>query len=101
MIKFNYVRETQLFEIIKYLYKWHQLYKYMMHNKLIHSGSLTLMLLLLLTFVGSMSSVYAQGNLNISESQIVNLEGSLAQDSNITTKEIISSIITPWNTGNK
>lgn len=73
----------------------------MMHNKLIHSGSLTLMLLLLLTFVGSMSSVYAQDNLNISESQIGNLEGSLAKISNTTTKEIISSIITPWNTGNK
>jgi len=48
-----------------------------------------------------MSSVYAQGNLNISESQIGNLEGSLAKISNTTTKEIISSIITPWNTGNK
>jgi hypothetical protein len=72
-----------------------------MNNKLIFSGSSTLMLLLLVTFVGWMSSVYAQGNLNISESQIANLEGSLAQVSNTTTKEIISSIITPWNTGNK
>jgi hypothetical protein len=71
-----------------------------MHNKLVLSGSLTLMLLLL-TSVGWISSVYAQGNLNIIESQIVNLEGSLAQVSNTTTKEIISSIITPWNTGNK
>jgi hypothetical protein len=58
-------------------------------------------MLLLLTSVGWISSVYAQGNLNIIESQIVNLEGSLAQVSNTTTKEIISSIITPWNTGNK
>jgi hypothetical protein len=48
-----------------------------------------------------MSCVYAQGNLNISESQIGNLEGSLDKISNTTTKEIISSIITPWNTGNK
>lgn len=72
-----------------------------MHNKLVLSGSSTLMLLLLLTFVGWISSVYAQGNLNISESQIVNLEGSLAEFSNTTTEEIISSIITPWNTGNK
>ena len=72
-----------------------------MHNKLVLSGSSTLMLLLLLASVGLISSVYAQGTLNISESQIVNLEGSLAQVSNTTTKEIISSIITPWNTGNK
>lgn len=72
-----------------------------MQNKLVLSGSSTLMLLLLLTFVGWISSAYAQGNLNISESQIVNLEESLAEFSNTTTKEIISSIITPWNTGNK
>ena len=72
-----------------------------MHNKLVLSGSSPLILLLLLTSVGWISSVYAQVNLNISESQIVNLEGSLAQVSNTTTKEIISSIITPWNTGNK
>lgn len=72
-----------------------------MHNKLVLSGSSTLMLLLLLTPVGWISSVYAQGNLNINESQIVNLEKSLAQVSNTTTKEIIPSIITPWNTGNK
>lgn len=73
-----------------------------MDNKLILSGTSTLMLLLLLTSVGWISSVYAQGNLlNISGSQIANLEKSLAQVSNTTTKEIISSIITPWNTGNK
>ena len=71
-----------------------------MQNKLVLSGSSTLMLLLL-TSVGWIASVYAQGTLNVSESQIVNLEGSLAQISNTTTKEIISSIITPWNTGNK
>lgn len=72
-----------------------------MHNKLVLSGSSTIMFLLLLTFVGGISNVYAQGNLNISKSQIVDLEGSLAQVSNTTTKEIINSIITPWNTGNK
>lgn len=72
-----------------------------MQNNLVLSGSSTLMFLLLLTSVGLISSVYAQGTLNISESQIVNLEGSLAEVSNTTTKEIISSIITPWNTGNK
>jgi len=59
------------------------------------------MLLLLLTFAGWTSSVWAQGNLNISDSPLGNLEGSLPDVSNTTTKEIISSIITPWNTGNK
>ena len=72
-----------------------------MNNKLVFSGSSTIMLLLLVTFVALISDVYAQGNLNISESQIVDLKEGLVNVSNITTKEIISSIITPWNTGNR
>ncbi|MGE3399136.1 hypothetical protein [Candidatus Nitrosocosmicus sp. FF01] len=73
----------------------------MMNNKLVLSGSWALMILLLATYVGWTPGVSAQGNLNINESQVANLEGGLAQISNTTTKEIISSIITPWNTGNK
>lgn len=73
----------------------------MMNNKLVLSGSWALMILLLATYVGWTLGVSAQGNLNINESQVANLEGGLAQISNTTTKEIISSIITPWNTGNK
>lgn len=73
----------------------------MMNNKLVLSGSWALMILLLATYVGWTLGVSAQGNLNINESQVANLEGGLAQISNKTTKEIISSIITPWNTGNK
>ena len=72
-----------------------------MNNKLVFSGSSTIILLLLVTFVALISGVYAQGNLNISESQIVDLKEGLVNISNITTKEIISSIITPWNTGNR
>lgn len=73
----------------------------MMNNKLVLSGSGALMIFLLATYVGWTPGVYAQGNLNINESQVANLEGGLAQISNTTTKEIVSSIITPWNTGNK
>jgi hypothetical protein len=72
-----------------------------MNNKLVFSGSSTIILLLLVTFVALISGVYAQGNLNISESQIVDLKEGLVNISNTTTKEIISSIITPWNTGNR
>ena len=72
-----------------------------MNNKLVFSGSSIMMLLLLVTFVALISGVYAQGNLNISESQIVDLKEGLVNVSNTNTKEIISSIITPWNTGNK
>jgi hypothetical protein len=72
-----------------------------MNNKLVFSGSSIMMLLLLVTFVALISGVYAQGNLNISESQIVDLKEGLVNVSNTNTKEIISSIITPWNTGNR
>ncbi|HKR72786.1 MAG TPA: hypothetical protein VJR94_01600 [Candidatus Nitrosocosmicus sp.] len=72
-----------------------------MNNKLVFSGSSIMMLLLLVTFVALISGVYAQGDLNISESQIVDLKEGLVNVSNTNTKEIISSIITPWNTGNR
>jgi hypothetical protein len=72
----------------------------MMNKKLVLLGSSTIIFLMLVTYSEWTLNVNAQGNSGISDLQSAGIEADLSNLVNKTTIEI-SSIITPWNTGNK